>query len=1536
MWFQKAVRVMVLFAILTSSTGEIPALVRIQEAAQARALENYTLSIEAPDLAESQIIPFQTDLVVYDDALAPAWENWSYSSTVNFNHPNPTLSGPASIAVTYNAAYAGFSVRTSPPLQAQDFSAVSFFIYAPDTDRALSLVVQSSDGGGLGQPFTFNAPANMWSQIVVDLETLGSPAAIARINIGDNSGAAQPVLFLDQITLLTSSSASDQDIPAVIPGAPRPTLASSRPNGYGGQSLTASGKGPAGLGAASAVRLAWLFDGATFTAAEAALDASAAYSAGFTIPMAAPTGPAKLCAALTGTSQAGFTCIDFMIDVPPPAEVTGQLTAELLSSGKQAFVQLANFAGDVLYTAPVSAEGSFDLGKIPPGIYAYAVVGETAVPARSEIVHVYAAQKLSLSFTQILAGAILDPVTGKICLPRGSLASIAGLSAGITDTGIGSLSDNLLSDSPAGPQQTAEAGSRYASQILQLKMESLFREDFGTYINGVNLPNSFTARLTLHSGAVSQVRYHILLPDGKTLVDLPSAAAAPYTTFYNVGLLPIGKSTLIAAPVVNGNRQCPVMREISVVADPMKSSRMQPGSVTGWDPVFKHYRFSGTIGQTPAENPLAHPPGPSQMKYLGEVQSKQKANISVTGTMKLNGVTQLKALASNAQANLINNPVYNGVRDLRPNSSSFYPGLDPTRLRHIAIPTGPQTIWADGFEKEIFNSILFTFFGIVTVGMKITFGLDGSLIMETTIYPFVPALDLVMTPRVDVMLAVTLWVNFLVLADAGADGIGTFTFSMPLHINTSDSRGVWLDDPCLGYKVDIKIWVKVNYLIEVWRRSKTYNLVKDDDPNGCAYGTQLASQLIQQSEINAQLSPPEPRVMASPALAANPNGRAISVYIDDLTPQDERPTPAVMARFKNTNSDTWLPAVQLSQSGRAVHDPAVVFFGDGGSQALAAWTQTEMTADDEASVESLAEIMDQMEIYVNRWNGAEWLGPERLTNDELGDGNPTLAGGPGGAVLAWVRDTDGDSATQADMVIALREWYGFDENWSELQILKAAPTGTNALPSVTISDAGAGAMTSLAWVYDADGSPATLEDRRVHLAYSGPPDYQWTMLNPQPLPTRVSSVSIAADPSDIYILRLVLSSSNLAGDQVSSGGLSNEMSIWTALIDLEKLGPVSAQQLKDEKGQPVRGEQPLLQGGANGEFILTLRRFGETGTIGQLGQIAFSSVGDKDDLAFPPPVYLTGGLNQHWQSAAVINPYSSRLELLAVQRPPINPAALEALNHSTSEAGVLASESQFSPQALTTAAAQADLLNRLRREPTAFLAGGVSVLSSSDIDPLISLSLGDVGDPALDPQLRLSVPHASPGSTVALSTTVRNLGRREVGAVLRFYRGLPGSGVQVGEVQLGYLDLGEVREVTLNYTVQGGGEPLYAEVSPSTAEATSANNIATARMGDLPAPAIGTLRASQVFDKAIEIAILSSAAEAVSGYRVLRSFAPGGPYELVGETTGDLHYDLLLDAGRTYCYVVQAYDRAGITSPYSNEVCSELALNGIYLPLIGR
>ncbi len=143
------------------------------------------------------------DLTIYGDALASEWQDWSWDSRVVWDSAIQAQSGKA-VEITYTAAFAGFSVRAASPINAADYSAITFWVYGGPGGSPLELYTQATDSGNPSAAYRFTAPAGNWARFTVPLSQLGSPAAIARITIQDTSGAAQPAFYLDDLRLVAS------------------------------------------------------------------------------------------------------------------------------------------------------------------------------------------------------------------------------------------------------------------------------------------------------------------------------------------------------------------------------------------------------------------------------------------------------------------------------------------------------------------------------------------------------------------------------------------------------------------------------------------------------------------------------------------------------------------------------------------------------------------------------------------------------------------------------------------------------------------------------------------------------------------------------------------------------------------------------------------------------------------------------------------------------------------------------------------------------------------------------------------------------------------------------------------------------------------------------------------------------------------------------------------------------------------------------------------------------------------------------------
>ncbi|MFN8488785.1 MAG: glycoside hydrolase family 44 protein [Caldilineaceae bacterium] len=150
--------------------------------------------------------PQATDLVIYNDALATGWENWSWDTTANFASMVVAHSGTQSVAVTYQKAWAGLSLRASAPINTAGFNAVEFWVYGGAGDSQLSFFTQATDNGGNSSTVPVNAPAGTWTRFQVSLNALGNPAAIARLNWQDATGTAQLAFSVDDIRLVATST----------------------------------------------------------------------------------------------------------------------------------------------------------------------------------------------------------------------------------------------------------------------------------------------------------------------------------------------------------------------------------------------------------------------------------------------------------------------------------------------------------------------------------------------------------------------------------------------------------------------------------------------------------------------------------------------------------------------------------------------------------------------------------------------------------------------------------------------------------------------------------------------------------------------------------------------------------------------------------------------------------------------------------------------------------------------------------------------------------------------------------------------------------------------------------------------------------------------------------------------------------------------------------------------------------------------------------------------------------------------------------
>ncbi len=175
--------------------------------------------------AAPQARPLSTE-IIYDDALAPGWEDWSWDATVDFTNATPVKNGVYSLAVTYNGAWAGLYLHTNTNLDPASFTTLAFWLYGSDAGaNAIQVKLYDENGNPAGNPVDITSTPGVWTLFELPLTDFNFPpgSLISGVVWQDRSGAAQPAFYLDDIFLLNSNDTptpTPTATPTATPGPP--------------------------------------------------------------------------------------------------------------------------------------------------------------------------------------------------------------------------------------------------------------------------------------------------------------------------------------------------------------------------------------------------------------------------------------------------------------------------------------------------------------------------------------------------------------------------------------------------------------------------------------------------------------------------------------------------------------------------------------------------------------------------------------------------------------------------------------------------------------------------------------------------------------------------------------------------------------------------------------------------------------------------------------------------------------------------------------------------------------------------------------------------------------------------------------------------------------------------------------------------------------------------------------------------------------------------------------------------------------------
>ncbi len=129
----------------------------------------------------------------YSDGLN---DSWSWGGTYNAVVTETVHSGANAIGVEYTGAYGALRLHPGAAFDTAGYDKLVFYAHPNGQAHALQVYIQEATK----VPVNLTAGSE-WVRVEVSLSDLGSPTTIADVQIQDNSGGAQPVFFVDDITL---------------------------------------------------------------------------------------------------------------------------------------------------------------------------------------------------------------------------------------------------------------------------------------------------------------------------------------------------------------------------------------------------------------------------------------------------------------------------------------------------------------------------------------------------------------------------------------------------------------------------------------------------------------------------------------------------------------------------------------------------------------------------------------------------------------------------------------------------------------------------------------------------------------------------------------------------------------------------------------------------------------------------------------------------------------------------------------------------------------------------------------------------------------------------------------------------------------------------------------------------------------------------------------------------------------------------------------------------------------------------------------
>ncbi|RIV27832.1 hypothetical protein DYU11_01520 [Fibrisoma montanum] len=153
--------------------------------------------------------------MIYDEALNPGWQEWSWSLKTNYANPNPVKVGQKSASLTYTDGWGGWSLFRSTHLIPTPQTTIRFWLYAT-TNKTIAVTTNAENESGASRTVSFQPTPNVWQEVVITMAQLGNPAKIKRLTVQSQASGAN-LIYVDNVRIETPNGAARLSASSEVP-----------------------------------------------------------------------------------------------------------------------------------------------------------------------------------------------------------------------------------------------------------------------------------------------------------------------------------------------------------------------------------------------------------------------------------------------------------------------------------------------------------------------------------------------------------------------------------------------------------------------------------------------------------------------------------------------------------------------------------------------------------------------------------------------------------------------------------------------------------------------------------------------------------------------------------------------------------------------------------------------------------------------------------------------------------------------------------------------------------------------------------------------------------------------------------------------------------------------------------------------------------------------------------------------------------------------------------------------------------------------